>query len=229
MYMKIFDEVVSILHKDYAGCLDKKGCDNPDFYRNEIKKISKQENKNDDKFVDIVQDYLLDFKDLHMGFKYNDKLKQNTFDVGFTVRRYKDSLYVLSNGKEDRVKPGYAITALDEKNVSDLVKFHKRRLMETDAERENWSSILPLYNSVQGIDEFGNSFTLELKKFEKETFQPEYSLKEITEDTLYLKLTDFTNHNAISKLINENDTLLTNRKKLIIDVRVNKGKRFSLF
>ncbi|WP_245736077.1 S41 family peptidase [Virgibacillus subterraneus] len=220
MYLKIFEDVISILHNDYAGCLDKKGCDNPNFYR---EKIQDSGNMNDEKFVGIVQDYLLDFKDLHMEFKYTAQSTEMEDDVGFAVRRYDDLLYVVSNEKEDRVKKGYAITALDGSTVPELVNIHKRRLMETEAERENWSAILPQYKSADVVSESGNSFTIELKKYPKEIFQPEYSIKEISKDTLFLTLTDFMNHNAISKLIDENRSFLTTRKNLIIDVRVNKG------
>lgn len=38
-----------------------------------------------------------------------------------------------------------------------------------------------------------------------------------------MKLTDLMNHTEISRLIKENDNLLSSRKNLIIDVRVNKG------
>lgn len=219
MYLIIFDDIVSILHNDYAGCLDKKGTDNPSLYRSEIKRNIEQGKMSDDKFSEIVQEYLLDFKDHHMNFIYGNKSE----DVGFKVRRYHDLLYVVSNEQENRVKPGYAITALDEKPVLDVVEIHKKQLMETDAERENWSSILPLYNSVQVRDEEGEFFTLALKKYEREPFQSEYSIREIADDTLFLRLTDFNNHIAITKLINESDPLLTAYKHLIIDVRVNKG------
>ncbi|MFB4166960.1 S41 family peptidase [Virgibacillus sp. JSM 102003] len=220
MYLKIFEDVISILHNDYAGCLDKKGCDNPDFYRG---KIQESRNMNDEKFVGIVQDYLLDFKDLHMAFKYTSQSTEMEDDVGFAVRRYNDLLYIVSNEKEDRVKKGFAITALDGSTVPELVNIHKRRLMETEAERENWSAILLQYKNAEVISESGKSFTIELKNYRKESFQPEYSIKEISEDTLFLTLTDFMNHSEISTLIDENRSLLTTRKNLLIDVRVNRG------
>ncbi|MGP4079431.1 S41 family peptidase [Pseudalkalibacillus sp. R45] len=222
MYLTIFDEVVRILHNDYSGCVDKEGWDNPSFFRDQIKKLNVEENS-DITFVQIVQDYLLDFKDLHMSFKYTGENKNTHYDVGFTVRRYNDLLYIVATGKENRVKPGDAITALDGIAITDLVGIHKRRLMEKEAERENWNDILSMYNSASITDEAGNRFDIDLGKYEKEPFQPEYSLEEITEDTLLLKLTDFMNHDALLKLISDNEFLLANRKNLIIDVRVNKG------
>src|SRR5690625_3419123 len=140
MYLEIFEDLVKVLHKDYAGYLDKEGCDKPDFYRKKIKEIQAQQKMDDADFVKIVRDYLLDFKDLHISFKYTNKLKQNNKYVGFSVRRYKDTLYVVSNEKENRVKLGDAITALNDKSIPELVKIHSRQLMNAKAERENWDS-----------------------------------------------------------------------------------------
>ncbi|WP_077324228.1 S41 family peptidase [Virgibacillus siamensis] len=224
MYTKIFDEVVSILHEDYAGCIDKKGWDDPDFFRNKINQVAAQDTLNDEKFVEIVRDYLLDFKDLHMSFRnsMNSETTNATY-AGFKVRRHRDLLYVVSSEKESRVKPGYVISELDGKRVAELVNVHKRQLMETKAKRENWGAVLSEYKYAKVNDRSGNTFTLELAAYEKEPFVPEYSLHALSESTLFMKLTDFTNHNEISRLIQENTGLLSDRKNLIIDVRVNKG------
>ncbi|WP_228409578.1 hypothetical protein [Radiobacillus deserti] len=67
MYKNIFDEIVRILHYDYAGFQDKKNWDNPEFFR---KKISTSLEITDYQFVRLVQDYLLDFRDKHIIFKH---------------------------------------------------------------------------------------------------------------------------------------------------------------
>ncbi|WP_430787559.1 S41 family peptidase [Virgibacillus flavescens] len=218
MYQNIFDEVVDILHNDYAGCLDKKGWDFPGFYRDQIKL---KNDINDAEFVKIVQDYLLDFKDLHMNFKQahaNERV-----DVGFSVRRYNDLLYITASGIEKRVEPGEAILSLDGITVPELVEVHARELMEKEAERENWIPIILCYKQAKVKGKNGILYTLDISKFEKESTDPEHSLKVLEEDSLLLTLTDFMDHNAIAALIKENNTLLTNAEKLIIDVRVNKG------
>ncbi|TFJ91863.1 S41 family peptidase [Lentibacillus salicampi] len=223
MYLEIFNETVSILHNDYAGCIDKKDWDNPDFYRNKISKRSEQGNMDDEKFTGIVQDYLLDFKDLHMSFKRAAQSEESLQDVGFAVRRYGDLLYIVSAGKETGVKPGYAIAGLDGKGISELAELHTRKLMETKAEREKWSSILPLYQNALVKDLSGHSFHLSLSHYDKEVYFPEYIIKAISDQSLYMKLTDFMNHTEIARLIKDNHDLLSSGKNLIIDVRVNKG------
>ncbi|UOQ84932.1 hypothetical protein [Gracilibacillus salinarum] len=190
MYITIFDDIVSVLHKDYAGCLDKVGWDNPDFYRNEIKKRQEQGKITDQKFAELVQDYLLDFKDLHMHFKYAVNSRENNItDAGFVVRRYKDALYVVATGKENRLNPGDVILKLDGRTVSELAEFHQRQLRESEPERENWTAIVPLYKTMEIKDKEGNAFLLEIKKYEKEQHHGEYSLKEIEEGTLIINST----------------------------------------
>ncbi|TKD72145.1 S41 family peptidase [Pseudalkalibacillus hwajinpoensis] len=222
MYLTIFEEIVQTLHHDYAGCIDKKGWDSPNFYRNKISRIQEQGNMTDHTFVEIVEDYLLDFKDLHMSFRKSGQ-DQSINYVGFNVRRYEDSLFVVSNTKEKRVQPGEYITALDGISIPQLVETHKRRLMETQAERENWSSILTRYETALVTDQVGQTFTIDLRNYEKERYQAEYSLNELSPDTLLFKLTDFMDHHAISSLLDEKSHLLKSCDHLVIDVRLNKG------
>ncbi len=222
MYLEIFSEIIAIFHEDYAGCLDKKGWDHPDVYLNQIKRIKDRNEMNDDKFVEIVKDYMLDFKDLHMVFRCTGQTNQDHY-VGFTVRRYKDSLFVITSDKEMRLKTGDVITAVNDKSILGLVKTHSRQLMESVAERENWNAILSQYNYIEVDNGIDPPFKLELKKYERPPYQPEYSIKEIEEGTLLLKLTDFMDQNAISNLIHNHHDQLTNFKQLIIDVRFNKG------
>ncbi|REJ19901.1 MAG: hypothetical protein C6W57_00655 [Caldibacillus debilis] len=68
MYEEIFLEVVSIVRNDYAGCLDKKGWDRPEPYLETIRRLEAQQALTPAKFHELVQDYLLDFKDPHMYF-----------------------------------------------------------------------------------------------------------------------------------------------------------------
>ncbi|WP_245693792.1 S41 family peptidase [Sediminibacillus halophilus] len=211
------------MHNDYAGCLDKQGWDNPNFYRKEIIEGQKQKDLDDDQFIRIVRDYLLDFKDLHISFRYTDKFNNHETEVGFSTRRYKDSLYILSAGKENRLKPGDKIIALDGKAIEDLVEIHQRQLMETEPERENWNTILPLYKTMEIKDVTGHEYHLDIKKFEKEIYQGLYTLKEISEGTLLLKVTDFLDQQAITQLVTENESSLSKSRNLIIDVRENKG------
>ncbi|WP_228409579.1 S41 family peptidase [Radiobacillus deserti] len=139
------------------------------------------------------------------------------------MRRYKDYLYIVSTKQEKGLKPGYVIRALDGIPIQELIQVHKRQLMEESAERENWSTILPLYSNAIVTDEKNTTFSIPLNKYRIEPFEPTYSMESLNENTLLMTLTDFMNHQEISKLITQNEHLLRSTENLIIDVRLNKG------
>ena len=86
MYIEMFEEIVSICRHDYSGCQDKKGWDHPEKYVDEICILEEKQELTPDKFVEIVQDYLLDFKEQHMFFKSSKKsVEKKRYDVGFKV------------------------------------------------------------------------------------------------------------------------------------------------
>lgn len=101
MYSKIFQELVNIMHHDYAGFIDKKGWDNPKPYENKIKSLENKGELTANQFSEIVQDYLLDFKDHHLFFNLIKSNSQKEYDNGFRARRYMDKLYVTAVTNEN--------------------------------------------------------------------------------------------------------------------------------
>jgi len=53
MYLNVFNEVIDIMHHDYAGCLDKKGWDKPDKYKEHLEELKRNGKLNDELFVEI--------------------------------------------------------------------------------------------------------------------------------------------------------------------------------
>lgn len=106
MYSEIFTEIVSILHHDYAGCHDKKGWENPEYYAKKINILEAKNELTPALFVEIAQDYLLDFKDRHMYFILSNSVNQKNYTNGFKVRRYHDSLYVTEIETKKGFKKG---------------------------------------------------------------------------------------------------------------------------
>lgn len=223
MYARIFNDVVTIMREDYAGCLDKQGWDHPEPYREQIAELEQKDELSAQKFAEIVQDYLLDFKDKHMSFRLKTKKQGQSLSNGFEVRRYKDKLYVTKVTKEKRLHPGDAIIALDGTPITSLVKKHGRQLMETEAEREDWKNIIKGYSHCEVLDKKGNIRSLELKEYKQKKYVPTYSLDNLNHETLLLTLTDFANPDEISTLIKDNERSLSKAENLIIDIRVNYG------
>ncbi|WP_347553092.1 S41 family peptidase (plasmid) [Pseudalkalibacillus hwajinpoensis] len=216
MYRSVFNEIVDIMHNDYAGYKDKAGWDQPDFYLDQLVNID------DNGFIDLVQDYLLDFKDLHTGFNHNHNHKQKQ-DIGFTVRRFEDHLYITSSRKEERLKTGDKILALDGSGISEIAKKYEKKLQTVIHERQKWDSVMFQFQEAEIETKQGHKRILELSTYEPIPNDPEYSIQELEKDILYMKLTDFMNHDSISQLICNNEDRLSTYSYLIIDVRVNKG------
>lgn len=221
MYNEIFGEIIDIIHNDYAGCQDKKGWDRPNHYRELIINAEKKRQLTDESFVEMVQDYLLDLKDSHLSFRSTDTAAK--LDVGFTVRRYKDQLYITSVEQEHRLHTGEAIVSLDGNSILNLAEKYKRKLMESPAEREKWNALLPEFQIADIADENGKTRSIDLRTYEKAIPNSEYTMDHLDDNTLILKMTDFLNADAISELVEENKGELAQRQNLIIDVRVNRG------
>ncbi|MCF6136555.1 S41 family peptidase [Pseudalkalibacillus berkeleyi] len=222
MYLAIFDEIVDILHHDYAGHIDKQGWDKPYIYRERLIELIDQGECNEQTFLELVQDYLLDFKDFHMGFRFQGD-QGKTQDVGFTVRRYQEQLHVVSTSYEEKVAIGDIIHSLDGVPVKQLVGQHKRILIEENPERENWESVLKKYRTAQIVKGSGEVIYLDLQLFDKKSFKPEYSFRNLDKETNLLTCTDFMDPDAIAKLLRENEHKITTTPNLIIDVRLNRG------
>ncbi|WP_047985535.1 S41 family peptidase [Ornithinibacillus californiensis] len=223
MYSDIFREVVDIMHSDYAGYKDKQGWDNPKVYEDKIRQLENTNELTPNRFTELVQDYLLDFKDPHMFFIVQKSETQQLYDNGFKVRRHEDKLFVTSTGNESRLKVGDAIVELDNVPVLALVEKHKRELMESKAERESWRDIIKKYNLAKVVDRTGKEQIIELKKYPKEGYVANHSITRIDEDTLCMTLTDFFNPDPLNQLIEKHKKELSKTVNLIIDVRINNG------
>lgn len=212
-YREIFHDIVDMMHQDYAGCKDKADWDQPTVYLNQCKDMDET------KFVNLVQSYLLDFKDLHTGFTNLHKQKK---DVGFTVRRFEDGLFVTSSNVGE-LQRGDQIISLDGSGVSEIGEKYKRELRTPIYERQKWEPVLLDFNVVEIESKRGDRYSLALSKYEPVPYKPEYKIQELQKDILYLKVTDFMNHDAIHQLIRSHEESLSTYPFLIIDVRLNRG------
>lgn len=227
MYDEIFEEIVSIMQKDYSGCKDKQGWDNPEFYRG-ILKGNKRE-ITPDEFVELVKDYLIDFKDNHIHFVRTQKNKEQRKERGFKVRRFEDMLYVTSVKNEKNITVGSVISALDGIPIMELREKYHRNLNENHPERENWNPILLKHENCTIVNEDQTTTILTMKKFDKGPSTPTYSIEKMKEGPILVTLTDFADPDTISSLIRDHATLLEAAESIIVDVRSNAGGTDSSF
>lgn len=219
----IFKEVVHIMHNDYAGCMDKSGWDQPDYFSRKIKNLKEQSLLTKELFTEIVNDYLVDFNDKHIFFKCLDSQSKKMKNRGFQVRRYEDRLYVSDVEQDSRLKKGMFFRSLGGLSITELKEIHKRLLNENHPERENWTPILSFYDYGEIGDDQGRSFNFSFESYEKKPYTPVYSVSELENNTLLIKITDFMNLDAIISLMEKNKESLDSSERWIIDVRVNYG------
>lgn len=221
MYSEIFNEVISIMHNDYSGFKDKKGWDNPDHYREVLKK--NMSTYSEDDFVEFIKDYLIDFNDNHIHFIRTKKTSKPQQVRGFKVRRFEDALYVTSVHTEDPILVGSKIVALDGIPILELRERHHRYLNENHAERENWNPILLKHSTCTIKNDNGVDTIVEMSYFDKASIPPTYTIEKMNEGPVLVTFTDFDDPDTISTLIRDNVELLSSAESLIVDVRINAG------
>lgn len=216
----IFNEIVHIMHHDYAGWKDKAGWDNPSVF---LQKLKEMDDLNNDSFTRLIRDYLLEFNDQHIHFYNHIETEGNPMDRGFRVRRFEEKLYITETKTEQRLTKGMALISLGGFSIPELKKLHARLLNEDHPERENWNSILSIYEFGEVEDGCGNVVEIPFKFYEKAEYLPVYSVEKLNESSLLMTITDFGDPDSIIKMMEENRGLIDSTENWIIDVRVNYG------
>lgn len=217
MYKEIFDDVVSIMQNDYAGYINKEGWDAPDKFRGLVSELEEDE-ENDQAFIDIVQSYLLAFKDRHVFFIKSEESELKEYDVGFKVRRYEDYLVVTEVLGDDRLEVGQRIGYLDNISIKELGDCYQRELYFETGERQKWNELLIKHDSFE-IE--GQPYAF--RHFDKKAYQPIHKGELLYDDTLMFTFTDFIDNEPVDKVIDEFRAELETVENLIIDIRTNLG------
>lgn len=209
---KIYKDIQELLKKDYAGYIDKKNVNNASQY-------IVSNNMNSGEFEETIQDFLLDFNDGHLWFIAKESPLSNR---GFSVRRYKDALYVTEVGQEQRLKIGDKIIQIDGKDIPALSELYSKRLEQEDNERQTWGAVLRKLSTIT-VESSGRKLELTLSAYEEEPYESTHNFKILDADTAILKITDFAEEKPILDIVKNNKNTLSEIKNLIIDVRVNYG------
>jgi len=214
-YTEIFREIGSIMEHDSATY--------PDYGAGEYDKFLGiiTDDMDRKEFVHAVQQYLAGFKVFaHIGF--SDAALKN---VHFAVMRYEDVLYVTEADSETGLVPGDRITKIDGMTIPEIADKEKIMLMGESMERQGmlWPAVIKFYNTLTVEHGDGSAKELSVKLGTKSEPAESYYYKIYENDTLYLRLADFVDAEAISKLYDECRQQLNSCRNLIIDVRDNGG------
>ena len=109
-YTEIFWEIVCIMEKDSATCKDYGAGD----FRKYKDKITDDMDRME--FLHLVQDYLATFK-VYGHLRLNDS---SLGSMGFSVMRYKDSLYVISANADTGLAVGDKIVSIDSQPIQEI-------------------------------------------------------------------------------------------------------------
>lgn len=229
-YMEIFNEIVDIVHHDYAGYDEKQGWDEPAHYFGEIERLISGQQITPQIFTDLVSEYLMAFQDRHMSFnlKGSDNVKPST--RGFRTRRYEDALYVVETCEEERFPIGSKIISINQQEIKTIITSDRSFLRETSAEREDWTHLLNKSTSIEIEDDNGERLTFDSKDYEPIFKKLAPSLEEVDEETVRITLPSFVNVDETMDFVKNHEAKLKACTNLIIDVRNNhggNGKSFS--
>lgn len=212
---EIFDQVVSVVRQDSSTKKDLEGAD-PEIYRQQI-----SEDMSDDDFIFLVQSYLGSFGVLaHLGFR----LKSDSRRAGFSLRYYEGKLYVTEAEVETGLVKGDCLTHLGGQSITACQDLYADFLTskKPDYQFMLWRQLALKLGRVTLLRQ-GDEKSLDLKWLTSEKSSNAFTWKQITPDTVYLKLENFWDEAKIQSLYAESKDAILSSHNLIIDVRVNSG------
>ena len=218
-YLRLFNQLVTVMQQDYAGKVEKEGHDDPSSFRILIE-TGMQDNTLDDlAFHALVFDYLLAFDDLHILWRYRGPEPRS---LGFKTRRWRESLHVVRKTHPEGLDVGTVITHIDGLDITAYASKYAKRLRFDTPERQRFDDAL-LFADTITIERDDCHETLVLPRFEATTPPSTYQITHVEDKILYLILSDFNNADALIDLIEPYQPLLEDTPGWIIDVRDNNG------
>lgn len=217
---EIFDQVVTIMGRDSSTKKDKQGAD-PVIYREQI-----DETMTEKEFARLVNRYLNTFGVLgHVAF-FDTSLDKF---YGFSVRPYQESLFVTVTAEGTGFEVGDEIKALDGQTIAAYYESHQDEFASPTPERQtmSWRSLVGEAKKVTVLRN-GQEVTVQPSPQRMPQSTP-FEWMWLNEETVYLKLENFSDEVAINQLYQEAFPAIEKSKYLIIDVRVNNGGSDGLF
>lgn len=220
-YTEIFQEIVSIMKEDSATCKDFGAGDYQVFQSKISDDMERME------FLHVVKEYLATFGlEGHLNFS-----DETLGSIGLSVMRHDDELYVTKANPDTGLVPGDRIIAVDSTSITAIAQKESRFLMEESVERQGilWPDVLAFYQKVTVLHQDNTIEDVSIIHDSKGENKAGYFFKEYQDNTIYLRLSDFVDLNAINQLYTDCKNALDNCNRLIIDVRGNGGGADSAF
>lgn len=218
--IEIFEQVVAMMKQDSSTKKDLKGAD-PDMYRRQITNEMKDED-----FLYQMRCYLASFGIIsHVSF--HPKRRQA---LGFRLRKFENRLYVLNANPDTDLRVADQIILIDNQTIPAFYQVHRDYFVSETEERQymEWAYFVAKSDTVTLLRN-GQEQTISVQETKLTTYTPAFEYKQLSEETLYLKMENFFDEEAIANLYQESSSAISTAKNVIVDVRVNHGGSDSLY
>lgn len=219
--LEIFDAIVNIMKEDSSTKKDIAGA-NPETFRRQI-----SEEMSDDEFLYLAKTYLASFGILsHVGISFKDQKR-----LGFSVRRYQDTLYVTRSLPSTNLMTGDKITHIDGLTIEEVYQQHANFFTSKKAERQfkEWAYFVEHAAYITLVRDGEKRQVQVVEPVDTENFGKKFDSYYLNEQTYYMKMEDFTDEADIMALYDQAFPELKKVENLIIDVRTNHGGTDSLY
>ena len=218
--IEIFEQVVAMMKQDSSTKKDLKGAD-PDMYRRQITNEMKDED-----FLYQMRCYLASFGIIsHVSF--HPKHRQA---LGFRLRKFENRLYILNANPDTDLRVADQIILIDNQTIPAFYQVYRDYFVSEIEERQymEWAYFVAKSDTVTLLRN-GQEQTISVQETKLTTHTPAFEYKQLSEETLYLKMENFFDEEAIANLYQESSSAISTAKNVIVDVRVNHGGSDSLY
>ncbi len=230
-YSDMFEQIVSIVSHDYAGCDGIAAL--PEVGQRISKLGSRSSHRHDAEFLRLVRYYLACTGDPTLQLIKLGSNAAHDWNVGFTVRAGQDCLYVDDVWDDERLAKGDRIVSIDGQ-LPAAFRADERRyaLLGVTPEREVWGHFLH-YAKTTEVERASSGARLSIEPAHNALdaralaeLEPVLYCDAKDDGVVYMRLDSLEDADAVAGVVFENEGLLRRADKLILDLRRCRGGSF---
>lgn len=197
---ELFQEIVTILRRDYAGGKLVGDRFDPRYYNQSVGQAWKDRRLDDLLFLRYINQMLACTGDRHLRLSLRPSADYTPWTPGFFTRRYGDSLYVTAVTRETRLRVGDRITAVNGGTPSKhRASIQKNFFYADEPEREDWNSLLKMASFIDIERDGGGTERLELRQYPREDASAPVTPETLLRETDEAILLDLRNVSALDE------------------------------
>jgi hypothetical protein len=230
-YSDMFDQIVSIVSHDYAGCDGIAVL--PDVEQRVSKLGSRSSHRHDAEFLRLVRYYLACTGDPTLQLIKLGSNSSHDWSVGFTVRAAADCLYVDEVWDDDRLCKGDRIVSIDGELIAAFRADERRyALFGVIPEREMWLHFIHYAKTIE-VERASSGARLNIEPEHNALdaralaeLEPVLYCDAKEDGCVYMRIDSLEDADAVAGVVFENEGLIRRADKLVLDLRHCKGGSF---